>query len=214
MSIRYMGNGRAAYTVTMPRQSHATDTSMDRPPAAQPVGYGQRGPWPLPPVGESQRRDPHIPDPVPGGNRPIADQRNASPEVRRTGGFNADGGIVANGLYSTVVYIKRIGSMMTRSLSREILMGVVDARWRVGGQGYPPEPMMGAFTVVGATGYHGDSTTVDPQNKHNPQVTARTPGVRPLYGVPASYRYAPVYNTMLYGQYQGRIHGGRPATAL
>lgn len=212
MAIRNLGNGQAAYTVTMPRMTHATDDSMTPQRMPDVRGIGMRSMWPLLPVGEAAQRDPHVPDPVPGGTRRLSDQRYASPGVPMVGRFHAGGGAALTGAAPYLVYIKQIGTLITRSLSRNLLMGVIDARWRVGGQGYPVEAMMGAGSVMGEPGYHGDSTSVDPDNKYNPQVTMRNPGVRPIAGVPASFRYAPVSNTLLYGQYQGKIQSGRPAT--
>ena len=53
MSIRNMGNGTAAYTVTMPRPNqHNLDNSMSMPQQPTPQGFGQRSAWALQPVGD------------------------------------------------------------------------------------------------------------------------------------------------------------------
>lgn len=150
------------------------------------AGFGQRSMWPLPPVGESQRRDPHVGDPVPYGNQKPKSQAVVSPQlntVTTPQGYGArpGGGIVATGYASGRVYLKSLGGIMARTLGKNFLAGIFDARWRVGGVGYPPDFGYGP-------GYHGDSETLFP---NNPQVYLRNPGIIPLTNVPSTYRYAP-----------------------
>src|SRR5438477_620591 len=93
----------------------------DAPPQTMEVptfGFGARSMWPLPPVGEAARRDPHIPDPTPGMQRPPLDQRDISPSVANVGGMHAGGGGAMTGQHPYIVYIKRLGNAMTRTLAR------------------------------------------------------------------------------------------------
>lgn len=150
------------------------------------VGYGKRSLWPYPPIGEAAQRDPHVPDPTPGLNRPPQSQENASPPVRSAGKFagrtfHSGGGSQFDGTAPSIVYLKEIGTLVTRTLSRNYLSGVVESRWRVGGITYPSDYGFGP-------GYHGDAETVWP---NNPQVYLKNPGIQPLTSVPATYRYAP-----------------------
>lgn len=172
---------------TTPRAPRTPATAV--PGASQgfvnTVGYGRRSLWAYPPIGESAQRDPHVPDPTPGLDRQPQSQANASPAVRsmRYAGrnFHSGGGSQFNGTAPQVIYLKELGTLVTRSLSRNYLSGVVETRWRVGGIGYPNDYGFGP-------GYHGDSETVYP---NNPQVYLRNPGIQPLTNVPPTYRYAP-----------------------
>lgn len=165
-----------------------TDNRVD--PAPNPSGFGKRSIWPLPPVGEAARRDPHIPDPVANAGNPI-DQRDISPRVRehRWQGkpISAGDGIIYNGLYAAVVYVKRLGNHMTRSLARNYVQGIVESRWRVGGVSLPYDYGFGM-------GFHGDAASVWADN---PQIYLRNPGIKPLTNVPQTYRYAPNMNNFI-----------------
>lgn len=154
--------------------------------APQPVGFGRRSIWPLLAIGEAARRDPHVPDtPMP---RVSHDQRDASPPVPRVGRLHAGGAINYEGTVSALVYVKRLGSMVTRTLGRQQVIATLDARFRTGGVSLPR-----SFGVPGdwGPGYHGDSATIDPEGKHNPQIYMRNPGIRPTANVPQTYRYVP-----------------------
>jgi hypothetical protein len=177
-SIRARGNlnlGSASKQVVPPVPGEAPFL----PPTA---GYGSRSLWPLPPVGEAQRRDPHQGDPVPNPPHPNSSQANASPPVTKVGKFGAGGGIDANGFPAGVSYIKLIGRKMTMTLARNWLAGIVDATWRVGGVSLPFDNKGLGYGY----GWMGDAQTlwVD-----NPQVYLRNPGIKPLTSVPATYRY-------------------------
>lgn len=158
------------------------------------VGYGQRSRWPYPPIGEAAQRDPHQPDPTPGLDRKPQSQANASPPVHSSGKFDGKtfhggGGSQFNGFPPALVYIKALGSLMTRTLARNYLSGNVETRWRVGGVSYPLDYGYGP-------GYHGDAQTVWPDN---PQIYLRNPGIQPLTNAPATYRYAPNMPNAYYG---------------
>jgi len=144
-------------------------------------GFGTRSIWPLPPVGEAARRDPHVPDPTPGLQRKPVDQRDISPSVAKVGGMHSGGGVALTGQHWQAVYVKRLGNVMTRTLARNWLAGIVDARWRLGGVSYPPDYGYGP-------GYHGDAATLWPDN---PQTYLRNPGIKPMNNVPQTFRYAP-----------------------
>lgn len=166
---------------------------MPRPPITQSQGYlqsnqgfGQRSMWPLPPVGEAQRRDPHVGDPVPFGNKPPVSQADVSPPLQKVTtpeGYKSTpgGGILAVGYAPSRVYLKSLGGIFARTLAKNFLAGIIDARWRVGGVSYPPDFGFGP-------GYHGDSETLYP---NNPQVYLRNPGIIPLTNAPVTWRYAP-----------------------
>ena len=150
------------------------------PPAA---GFGKRSLWPLPPVGEAARRDPHVGDPVPNPPHTRSSQANASPPVPKVGELGAGGGVDANGFPASATYLKRIGSAMTRTLARSpLLSGMVDATWRLGGVSIPFD----GWGMGYGLGYQGDAQTlwID-----NPQTFLRNPGIKPLTSVPATYRY-------------------------
>jgi hypothetical protein len=182
-------------------------TKMPRPPApAAPTyfpstpGFGQRSMWPLPPVGEAQRRDPHVGDPVPFSNQSPKSQAVISPPLQQlttpTGyGMRPGGGIVADGYAAGRVYLKSLGGIMQRTLGKNFISGIIDARWRVGGVSYPPDFGFGP-------GYHGDSETLYP---NNPQVYLRNPGIIPLTNVPSTYRYAPIMNVVSVGPSIGDV---------
>lgn len=172
---------------------------MPRPPTTAPAGLlsgatpgvGTRYGWPLAPVGEAARRDPHIGDPVPSTGQ-TGGQAAASPSIRqvttrqgygaRPGtGIVADGGPTTSGKPPALVYIKTIGTMMTNALGKNFLSAIIDARWRVGGVSYPPDFGFGP-------GYHGDAATIYP---NNPQTYLKNPGIIPLTNVPATWRYVP-----------------------
>jgi hypothetical protein len=149
-------------------------------------GFGQRSMWPYPPIGEAQRRDPHVGDPVPFANQKVKSQAVVSPPLNQvtttTGyGMRPGGGIVADGFAPGRVYLKSLGGIMQRTLGKNFLSAIIDARWRVGGVSYPPDFGYGP-------GYHGDAATVFP---NNPQTYLRNPGIIPLTNVPTTYRYAP-----------------------
>lgn len=167
------------------RKSRAQDTTPQ--PGVLPMlppadGFGARSMWPLPPVGEAQRRDPHIGDPVPNPPHRNADQKNASPPVSKIGKFHAGGGIDAVGFAAGAVYLKRIGTMVTRTLSRAYLAGCVDGQWRLGGVGIPFDQWGLGYGL----GYQGDAQALW---LDNPQAFLRNPGIKPLTSVPATYRY-------------------------
>jgi hypothetical protein len=145
-------------------------------------GFGQRSMWPLPPVGEAQRRDPHVGDPVPNPPHPKSSQANASPPVSKVGKLAAGGGADANGFPVGVTYLKRIGSAVTRTLSRAYLAGCVDGQWRLGGVGMPFDHWGLGYGL----GYQGDAQSLW---LDNPQAFLRNPGIKPLTSVPATYRY-------------------------
>lgn len=151
-------------------------------------GYGRRSLWPLPAVGESARRDPHIPDPVQNAGQPIS-QRDISPPVsaKHWSGkpMHAGDGAEYNGLYAAIIYIKRLGNHMTRSLGRNYMQAAYESRWRVGGVSLPM-----SYGPPGdwGPGYHGDAETAWP---NNPQTYLRNPGIKPLTQAPYTYRIAP-----------------------
>ena len=148
-------------------------------------GYGGRSLWAYPPIGEAAQRDPHAPDPTPGLDRKPESQANASARVATRKyderNFGVGDGVTFNGFPTALTYIKRIGSLVTRSLARNYLSGVVETRWRVGGVSYP-------FDYGYGPGYHGDAQTLW---LDEPQAYLRNPGIRPLATAPATYRYAP-----------------------
>ena len=149
-------------------------------------GFGRRSRWPYPPIGEAAQRDPHVPDPTPGLDRSPQSQANASPQVQSAGTyddrtFHGGGGAQYYGFPATVLYIKRLGTLITRTLARNYLSGVVETRWRTGGVSYPLDYGFGP-------GYVGDAQTLW---LDNPQAYLRNPGIRPLAAAPATYRYAP-----------------------
>jgi hypothetical protein len=157
-------------------------------------GYGRRSLWAYPPIGEAAQRDPHVPDPTPGLERKPLSQADADPPVQTTRyqdrHFAVGGGMQYNGLPASISYIKRIGTLLTRSLSRNLLSGIVEARWRVGGVTYPLDYGYGP-------GYVGDAQTLW---LDNPQAYLRNPGIIPLTNAPATYRIAPNMPT---GSYYG-----------
>jgi hypothetical protein len=168
---------------------------IPRPPVNQPYidplivrGFGTRYLWPLPPVGESQRRDPHMPDPPPQAGRVPVDQADASPSVPAKQGFGAGGGVVFNGFPSALQYIKALGFVMQRTLAENYRMGITDGQWRLGGIALPFD----RWGLGYGFGYTGDSASLVPDN---PQVYMRNPGIRPLSNVPATFRYAPNLGT-------------------
>ena len=164
------------------------------PQAINTTGYGNRGGLPYPPIGESAQRDPHVPDPTPGLDRKPLSQADADPPVSTVGWsghhWAVGGGAAYDGFPASISYIKRIGSLMTRSLARNLLSGIVEARWRVGGVTYPLDFGYGP-------GYHGDAQTLW---LDNPQAYLRNPGIIPLTNSPATYRIAPNMPT---GSYYG-----------
>ena len=145
-------------------------------------GFGSRSLWPLPPVGEAQRRDPHVPDPIPNPPHEKSSQANADPPTRHIKGFGTGDGSSYTGFPPVLHYIKRLGQTMTKSLARNYLAGVVDGQWRLGGVSLPFDELGLGYGL----GYQGDAQTlwVD-----NPQVYLRNPGIKPLTSVPATYRY-------------------------
>lgn len=151
---------------------------------AEQNGYGTRRvggrDFPLAPLGEAARRDPRVPDVVPNAGPPRS-QADASPAVARKHGIGVGDGVAYEGFAPSLIYLKRLGNMVTRALARNYLSGVVESRWRVGGISYPLDFGYGP-------GYHGDAGTVWP---NNPQTYMRNPGIRPIYGVPQTFRYAP-----------------------
>lgn len=173
-----------AVTPRAPREpSTATPQAMQ---SLNVTGYGQRSLWPYPPIGEAAQRDPHIPDPVPGLDRPAQSQAVASPQVNKSGTydgrtFRGGGGIDYSGFPPSVQYIKRIGQMVTSALARSFLYAGMESRWRVGGVTYPLDYGYGP-------GYVGDAQTLW---LDNPQAYLRNPGIRPLAAAPATFRYAP-----------------------
>lgn len=155
------------------------------PPAP---GYGTRSRWPLPPVGEAARRDPHVPDPVPNPPHPKSSQANASPPSEKVGKFSAGGGIAYTGFPPAAQFIKRIGQAVTHSLARNYLAGVTDGIWRLGGVSIPFD----AWGMGYGIGYQGDAQSVW---FDNPQTYLRNPGIKPLTSVPATYRYVNLVGT-------------------
>lgn len=154
------------------------------PPDArlQPRGYGMRYGQPLAPVGEAARRDPRIPDAIPGLERPPQSQANASPRVQPNGaGWRVDGGSAYDGLPPRVLYVKPIGTLVTRSLARPMLAAQVETIWRVGGVSMPPDFGYGI----------GAGAAADAIWPNNPQVYLRNPGIRPMLNAPQTFRYAP-----------------------
>src|SRR5262245_51905000 len=89
-------------------------------------GVGSRSIWPLPPVGEAQRRNPYIGDPVPGLNRPPASYEQLSPEVKHIGNFHSGGGGTYTGLPPSANYVKFLGPIMQRSLGRQQVSAGID----------------------------------------------------------------------------------------
>ena len=186
---------------------------MPRPPqtdagvllGGQAAGFGERYGQPLPPVGEAQRRNPYVGDgTMSTGER--GGQANASPpipQVTTPEGYGArpGGGVVADGTPPGLVYLKRIGRMMTAALAKNAIAGMMDARWRVGGVSYPPDFGFGP-------GYHGDAETVYP---NNPQVYLRNPGIIPLTNVPVTWRYAPTGGIQAVGPSIADVGNMRPA---
>lgn len=156
-------------------------------------GFGTRSMWPLPPVGEAQRRDPHKGDPVPNPPHPHSSQANASPPVPKIGDLGAGGGVTFTGLPPGANYVKRLGSIITRTLARSpLLAGSVDAMWRLGGVGMPFDEWGLGYGL----GYQGDAQTlwID-----NPQSFLRNPGIKPLTSVPQTYRYVTLVGSMPVG---------------
>jgi hypothetical protein len=113
------------------------------------------------------------------GRRPI--QQDDTTHIRKIDGLAVGNGVNYNGLSAAVVYVAQLGNVITRTLARNLLSGNVEARWRVGGVSLPPDFGMGI----------GASHAADAIWPENPQVTMRNPGIRPLAGAPATYRYAP-----------------------
>lgn len=178
-----------AYTVypagTLPRPPRVNPPDgvlyPEAPPVKPPDGFGQRSIWHLPPVGEAARRDPHVPDPYPGGSRDIS-QAVIDPPVQRAGRWHSGGGIDAYpGIATALTYAKILGTAMTRNLGIEFRSGWLESRWRLGGISYPADYGFGP-------GYHGDAQTLW---YDNPQTYLRNPGVIPLTNNPATWRYAP-----------------------
>jgi len=151
-------------------------------------GFGGRSMWSYPPVGEAQRRDPHVGDPVPNPPHARSDQSNASPPVSKIGEFGAGGGSTYTGLPAGANYIKRIGRIVTQTLGRAYLAGIVDARWRLGGVSLPFDQ----WGLGYGFGYQGDSQSLW---LDNPQAYLRNPGIKPLTSVPATYRYVNLVGT-------------------
>jgi hypothetical protein len=178
-SIRTRGNADLRKARVQDIQPQAGLTPLLTPTGN---GFGRRSLWPLPPVGEAQRRDPHIGDAVPNPPHANSSQANASPPVARVGGFNAGGGVAANGFPAAATYLKLIGRAVTKTLSRAYLAGVVDATWRLGGVSMPFDNWGMGYGL----GYQGDAQSVWVDN---PQVYLRNPGIKPLTSVPATYRY-------------------------
>lgn len=145
-------------------------------------GFGKRSLWPLPPVGEAQRRDPHVPDPVPSPPHKGSSQANASPPAGRVRGFGVGNGSQYSGFPPALQYIKQIGRTMTSSLARTLKAGTVDAQWRLGGVGLPFDQ----WGLGYGFGYQGDAQSLW---LDNPQAFLRNPGIKPLTSVPATYRY-------------------------
>jgi hypothetical protein len=145
-------------------------------------GFGRRSLWPLPPVGEAQRRDPHVADPIPNPPHHGSSQANADPQSRKVRGMGGNAGSAYSGFPPTLSYIKALGNKMTATLARTFQMGTVDAQWRLGGVGMPFDGLGMGYGL----GYQGDAQTlwVD-----NPQTFLRNPGIKPLTSVPATYRY-------------------------
>lgn len=146
------------------------------------MGFGTRTGWPLPPVGEAARRDPHVADPVPNPPHDDSSQVNADPPTRHTNGFGTGDGSLYTGFPPALLYIKRLGRTMTASLARNFLAGTVDARWRLGGVSIPFDQWGMGYGI----GYQGDAQSVW---HDNPQVYLRNPGIKPLTSVPQTYRY-------------------------
>ena len=152
-------------------------------PLMPPVtGFGRRSMWALPPVGEAARRDPHIGDPVPNPPNEKSSQANADPPTRHIKGFGTGDGSSYTGFPPALHYIKRLGQTITKSLARNHLAGIVDARWRLGGVSLPFDGMGMGYGL----GYQGDAQTLW---HDNPQTYLRNPGIKPLTSVPQTYRY-------------------------
>jgi len=158
-------------------------------------GYGGRSLWTYPPIGESAQRDPHVPDPTPGLDRQPQSQATASPPVGQvkyaSGHLGVGEGASYTGFAPAITYIKRIGSLVTRSLARNYLSGVTETKWRVGGVSYP-------FDYGYGPGYMGDAQTLW---LDEPQAYLRNPGIRPLAAAPATYRIAPGIGGERFGAY-------------
>lgn len=164
--------------VRPPMEAGATALDTDQP--SKQRGFARRSIWPLPFVGEAARRNVYAPDPIPNDGPP-RDQSEASPPVRKIGPLHAGGGASFTGIMPELVYLKRIGTLVTRSLARNWLAGAYDARWRVGGVSLPPDFGFGI----------GHTPAADVIWPNNPQVFMRNPGIRPIAGLPETYRYAP-----------------------
>jgi len=154
-------------------------------------GYGRvrQLSGPLPPVGESARRDPHQPDPYPSPRHQPADQQQASPRTPAVGfrgkPWHVAGGINDNGGYpGALTYVKWLGTLMASNLAKNFAAGNIDAMWRVGGISLPISSPPG----FGYNGWVGDAQTLW---FDNPQVYLRNPGVIPLTQGPTFWRYAP-----------------------
>lgn len=141
----------------------------------------------LPPVGEAARRDPHVPDPRPGGSTPI-DQQVVSPRTPavtyQSRPWHGAGGVQALGYPPGLVYFKTLGTAMARNLATNWKAGIIDAMWRLGGISLPISSPPG----FGYNGWIGDSQTLW---YDNPQVYLRNPGVIPMTQGPTFWRYAP-----------------------
>ena len=187
--------GSATTWARLPRPPNTPDGVMIQAGTPQPTprGMGERSMWVLPPVGEAQQRDPHIPDPYAGGDQ-TGDQRDASPSVKTVNRTHPGGGIHSDGgLPNALLYVKHIGRMVTSTLAIATKQGIYESRWRTGGIGYPYFPggtngTQPGFAANVGVGYQGDSQTLW---YDNPQTYLRNPGVIPLTNVPATWRYAP-----------------------
>lgn len=166
-----------------------TDTYVGTAPFLPPAqGVGRRSLWPYPPIGEAQRRDPHIGDPVPNPPHANSSQANASPSVRKVGDFASGGGSSYTGLPPTTLYIKQLGQTITKTLARALLAGTVDAGWRLGGVSLPFDQWGLGYGM----GYQGDAQSLW---FDNPQTYLRNPGIKPITSVPATYRYVNIVGT-------------------
>jgi hypothetical protein len=97
-------------------------------------------------------------------------------------GFGTGDGHSFDGFPPALLYIKRIGQAITKSLARNYLAGVVESQWRLGGVSMPFDRLGMGYGL----GYQGDAQTLW---FDNPQAYLRNPGIKPLTSVPATYRY-------------------------
>lgn len=178
-----------------------------QPPTIPNVpGFGRRSLWPLPPVGEAARRDPHIGDPIPNPPHEGSTLTNASPNVQRVKGFGAGGGSGFNGFPPALAYIKRIGTSVTRTLGRQQMTTLVDAAWRLGGVSMPFDQWGMGYGL----GFQGDAQSLW---LDNPQAYLRNPGIKPLTSVPATYRYVTLIGSAPVGPSIGDFgHAPTPGT--